>query len=168
MPYRRGEKSIDYKKDSQYEVAPKNDKKLTIETMKSKNSQNKISNKDTKIRNKIGTDKEVGINEIGTNENRLPGLSQTFPTRHEGFFNQKLMPTRSSIQQSAPNMNHLCLACDPNQPGTKFCQNFGTYYTYYTEEDTDEQVYISEEMKKIAMGADEFEDIYNQRIQIQI
>ena len=60
-------------------------------------------------------------------------------------------------------MDHLCLACDPNLPGTKFCQNFGTYFTYYTDEYTDEQVYILEEMKKIAMGAYDFEEIYDQR-----
>ena len=54
----------------------------------------------------IGTDRKIGTNEIGTNENRLPELLQTFPTQYEGIFKQKFMPMRASIQQSAPNISH--------------------------------------------------------------
>ena len=39
------------------------------------------------------------------------------------------------------------------------------YYTYYTEEDTDERIYIAEEMKRFAMGADDFRDIYRKRFE---
>ena len=51
----------------------------------------------------------------------------------------------------------------PNLPGAKLCESFGTYFTYNTDEYTDEQVYILEEMKKIAMDAYDFEEIYDRR-----
>ena len=73
------------------------------------------------------------------------------------------MPSGSSIQQSAPNIGHSCLACSTNNARTKFCENFGIrekYHTYYTEEDSCEQIYIAEELKRLAMGANKFEDIY--------
>ena len=42
-----------------------------------------------------------------------------------------------------------------------YCKNFGIpdHFTYYTEENSDEQIYICEEMKKVAICHDLFDDL---------
>ena len=57
-----------------------------------------------------------------------------------------------------------CFVCDPEIPGYEpglYCKNLGSpdHFTQYTEDYSDEQVYIYEEMKKVVICHDLFDEL---------
>ena len=82
-------------------------------------------------------------------------------TNFKDILKQKIWPTRVSLHKLPSDK---CFACDPEIPGYMpglYCKNLGSpdHFTYYTEDYSDEQVYIYEEMKKVAICHDLFDDL---------